>query len=103
MEGILPSEIQWRRDKLPYNPDFARRGMNSKARLYELMNADKSKQFFNAYFDRGIIEKHFDDIKPFAGFSSQTSVTGIRIIQAGIACSVLSYLNGAFYRFDGCK
>jgi asparagine synthase (glutamine-hydrolysing) len=103
MEGVLPSEIQWRRDKLPYNPDFARRGMNSKARLYELMNADKSKQFFNAYFDRGIIEKHFDDIKPFAGFSSQTSVTGIRIIQAGIACSVLSYLNGAFYRFDGCK
>jgi len=30
MEGILPPEIQWRRDKLPYTPDFHNRIIQKK-------------------------------------------------------------------------
>jgi asparagine synthase (glutamine-hydrolysing) len=97
MEGVLPAEIQWRRDKLPYNPDFARRSIDGKAKLYEIMNADNSKPMFDAHFLRHIIDNHFNDIKPFAGFSSPTSVTGLRIMQAGIACKVLNYLNDNKY------
>lgn len=100
MEGVLPSEIQWRRDKLPYNPDFARRGMSGKAKLYAIMNTPESRGLFDVYFSRDIVEKNFNLIKPFAGFSSQTSKASIRIIQAGVAYLSLVHLKANNYIFE---
>jgi asparagine synthase (glutamine-hydrolysing) len=97
MEGVLPTEIQWRKDKLPYNPDFARRSIDGRDKLYEIITTDGAAGMFDKYFSKEIIDKYFDDIKPFAGFGSPTSVMGIRITQAGIACNVLNYLYG-----NGC-
>lgn len=99
MEGILPPEIQWRRDKLPYNPDFAQRSINSRKKLYDIINDEESAFIFDRYFSKEIIDKHFDDIKPFAGFSSPSSVTGIRMVQAGISAKVLLHLKKEGYHF----
>jgi asparagine synthase (glutamine-hydrolysing) len=100
MDGILPSQIQWRRDKLPYNPDFAQRSIDSKSKLYTIMEAKNNAFIFDKYIDKKVVFDHFDDLKPFAGFSSPSSVTGIRMLQAGISCKALNYLNDNNYRFD---
>ena len=35
MEGILPVEIQWRKDKTMYSPDFIRRLIDDREEFYE--------------------------------------------------------------------
>lgn len=100
MQGVLPPDIQWRRDKLPYNPDFIKRIINSRQKLYDMINAPESAFVFDSYFSKEIIDKHFDDIKPFAGFSNPNAVGGIRMIQAGISTKVLCYLKENGYLFS---
>lgn len=100
MEGVLPPEIQWRKDKLPYNPDFSRRSINGRDKLYKIIAAKHSDGMFDKYFSKEIIDKYFDAIKPFAGFSSPTNIIGIRVTQAGITCEVLNYLHQKGFFFD---
>ena len=99
MAGVIPAEIQWRKDKLPYTPDFVRRTLQSREILNDMMAHEDYAFVFDKYFSKEIIEKHFDQIEPFAGFSNSTSVMGIRMMQAGISCKVFSYLKKKNYLF----
>ncbi|MBW4890011.1 hypothetical protein KXQ82_09800 [Mucilaginibacter sp. HMF5004] len=100
MHDILPPAIQWRRDKSPYSPDYAKRTIMAKAKLFSMMDDPEKAFVFDKYISKDAIIRHFDDIVPFAGFSSPTSVTGIRIMQAGIVTDCLIYLKSKGYLFE---
>jgi asparagine synthase (glutamine-hydrolysing) len=100
MRGVLPSEIQFRRDKQPYTPDFARRAINSRDKMDEIINADKFSFVFDKYFSRQMIVDNYGNIKPHAGFGGPASGAARRLVIAGIASKVLARLRDADYIFD---
>jgi asparagine synthase (glutamine-hydrolysing) len=101
MEGIIPREIQWRKDKTPYSPDFPARTLQGKDSILEMISSNEYAFIFENYLSKEIILKHFDNIKPYKGFISKTSSLNVRVMQAGIIGKILLYLKQNNYQF--CK
>ena len=103
MNGVIPPEIQWRRDKQPYNPDYSNRTMYSKELLSKIISSEQHKFIFENYISKAVILDHFEDIRPFSGMSGNTAVTAIRIMQGGISALALIYLIENNYKFGVLK
>ena len=91
MEGILPPEIQWRKDKLPYTPDFHRRIIKEKQFIGAILN-DPSYRFTWNYIDKNKIEHHIQGIKPVAVIGDWMTNGGNRLAQGIIAVCFLDWL-----------
>jgi len=97
MQGILPEEIRWRKDKLPYSPDFVQKFMGASSIMDNMQKSEKYNLIFNRYFEESYVKKHKKNVQPFAGFSNFAAVKGITIAQAYICYMVLLKL-GKNYR-----
>lgn len=49
MEGVLPESVRWRRDKLPFSPDFVQRIMSDRDRMRQLIAAAASDPMVQRY------------------------------------------------------
>jgi asparagine synthase (glutamine-hydrolysing) len=100
MHNIIPPEIQWRRDKLPYSPGFQKRIINSKELIFDLLKSDESAFAFEKYFSRDRITQHINKIVPEPGFTQSQNVVAPRIMQATIAIIILTSLKAKGYLFE---
>lgn len=91
MEGILPPEVQWRKDKLPYSPDYISRLRDSKQFINAIIDA-KEYNFAWQYIDKGSIIDNIDNLKDASGMGRVSEVAGIRIIQGVICLLFLKWL-----------
>jgi asparagine synthase (glutamine-hydrolysing) len=85
MEGVAPSEVQWRTTKEPFTPDYHRRVLSAKQRLVDfLMKAgEEDKDIAWEYVSRTKIEQALERLKPWeAGTLWETDAQ--RIIGRGI-------------------
>lgn len=85
MDGILPAEIQWRRDKKPYSPDYTHRVVKNKQFINEVINSEQSI-FTWKYIDKERMIAAMEHLNPEQAYK-WTEIPGIRIIQ-GVICSV---------------
>lgn len=99
MNGIIPTKIQWRKDKLPYEPSYTRRTLENKKELQKILLLDEYSFVFDNYFETKKIVDNIDKIQIHAGFSGPTTVLGIRIMQVGISSIVLSHIKKEGYFF----
>jgi asparagine synthase (glutamine-hydrolysing) len=100
MAGVIPSEIQWRKDKLPFAPAYRSRIINQKEIIDRIINLYEYKFIFDKYIEKEMIVNHFNEIRPRAGFTSSTKIMIVRMIQAGVSCMALNYLDEKKYFFD---
>ena len=91
MEGILPHEIQWRRDKLPYTPDFHNRIIKEKLFIDDILNAT-SLNFAWKYIDKNKIASHVNRVKPVKGMGEWITSSGNSLVQGIIATCFLAWL-----------
>lgn len=99
MEGILPPEIQWRRDKLPYSPNYISRLQESKQFINAIINTEELN-FVWEYVDRKSIIDNIDNLKESAGMGRVSEIAGIRILQGVICIIFLRWLIDNNYSFD---
>lgn len=98
MEGILPPEIQWRKDKLPYSPDYISRIIKEKQFILSLLQDDAYNDAWK-YIDRARIKEHLDSLKPIEGMGSVKEVAAIRISQGVISACFIKWLKESGYAF----
>jgi asparagine synthase (glutamine-hydrolysing) len=91
MEGILPPEIQWRKDKQPYTPDFHSRIIKEKSIIDTILN-DPSFNFAWKYLDKSKIEQHLEGVKPVQNTGEWMTNGGNRVVQGIIAACFLKWL-----------
>ena len=91
MEGILPPEIQWRKDKQPYTPDFHSRVIKEKLFIDDILNS-RSYNFAWKYIDKSKIAYHFKDIKPVNGMGNWMTIGGNQVVQGIVAVCFLQWL-----------
>lgn len=96
MEGILPSEIQWRKDKMPYSPDYISRVIKEKVFIQKILTSEEYDHTFK-YINKHKIIKHLDQIKPIAGMINSREIAAIRIMQGIITCIFLRWLKDKNY------
>ncbi|NTW32399.1 MAG: hypothetical protein HGB12_07220, partial [Bacteroidetes bacterium] len=78
MEGIIPTKINERKDKLPYSPGYHNRIIREKELFNNLTDSPEYNFVFDKYIDRKRVVDHFDDIVPEKGFTPSGKITGIR-------------------------
>jgi asparagine synthase (glutamine-hydrolysing) len=100
MDTIIPPEIQWRKDKLPYSPGYQKRITNSQDLISDLLKSEESAFAFEKYFSRDRITQHINKIVPEPGFTSAQNVVGPRIMQAVIAILIMASLKNKGYLFE---
>lgn len=100
MDKIIPPEVQWRKDKMPYSPGFQQRIINSKSFIHDLLKSEESAFVFEKYFSRDRITQHINKVVPEAGFTSSQNVVGPRIMQAVIAANIMTALRAHGYLFE---
>ena len=91
MEGILPPEIQWGKDKQPYTPDFHSRIIKEKSIIDTILN-DPSFNFAWKYLDKSKIEQHLEGVKPVQNTGEWMTNGGNRVVQGIIAACFLKWL-----------
>jgi asparagine synthase (glutamine-hydrolysing) len=91
MEGILPPEIQWRKDKLPYTPDFHRRIITEKKYIEPMLN-DSIYNFVWKYLDKSKIEQHLEGVKPVQNMGEWMTNGGNRVVKGIIAFLFIIWL-----------
>jgi len=99
ISGLVPQEIQWRKDKLPYSPDFVTRLLSDEGNIRDILYTADHAFLFDTYFSKESIEDVLPYLMPFAGFKSKTSYKSIRTLQALIACRALRHLKDRGYTF----
>ena len=83
MEGVLPSEVQWRTTKEPFTPDYHRRVLSAKQRLIDFVSNTGDGDIAWEYVSRTKIEQALDRLKPWeAGTVWETNTQ--RIVGRGI-------------------
>ena len=103
MEGIIPKEIQWRKDKLPFAPGYHRKVLQNKNVVDEIIHSSEYDFIFKKYISKETILNHFDTIQPHAGFVQSENIVGLRISQAIISSIVLNGLKKEGYWFEGIQ
>jgi len=92
MDGILPPEIQWRKCKAPFSPDFYRRFQNERQALRDQFTAIGPNDMARDYYDIDAIIRRIDDLADRPGHETspegfqvklciQSSLAGIRFLQ----------------------
>ncbi|SJZ87577.1 asparagine synthase-related protein [Sediminibacterium ginsengisoli] len=99
IEGIVPPEIRWRRDKLPYGPDMIRRARNKAGIMAAELSSSRYDFIFERFFSRESVLNGLQLLEPFAGFRSATSVQSIRTLQATLSAQVLAHLEEQGFSF----
>ena len=99
IEGIVPPEIRWRRDKLPYGPDMIRRARNKAGIMAAELSSSRYDFIFERFFSRESVLNGLQLLEPFAGFRSATSVQSIRTLQATLSAQVLADLEEQGFSF----
>ena len=99
MEGILPEEIQWRTDKLPYSPFFQKRVFASVAELEAILGSIPDP-ITGALIDKTVIAGFIDEVKALQQQGGVEQLRGIRIAQAGIMALVINLLLQKKYFFE---
>ena len=97
--GLVPQETQWRKDKLPFSPDFVSRLLSDQGNIRDILYTADHAFLFDTYFSKESIEDTLPYLMPFAGFKSKTSYKSIRTLQALIACRALIHLKDRGYTF----
>jgi asparagine synthase (glutamine-hydrolysing) len=87
MEGIVPPEIQWRRDKGMYSPDYFSRIIKHSSFIKEVVTSDKYAIGFKHYLSRD-------------GHTTKEEADIIGTTQGVIASTVLSELHTKGYHFS---
>lgn len=83
MEGILPPSIQWRKDKLPYSPDFHRRLMNDRSSVLALLRTIGPDDSVRDYLDIERIREQMERVRPVAGWADWDKV-GMGVVFGGV-------------------
>ncbi len=99
IEGLVPPEIRWRKDKLPYSPDFIRRAHQQGKDSADIISSKRYDFVFDRYFSKESIERKLPEMEAFSGFKSKTSAQSIRTIQALIAVRTLAHLKDQGFLF----
>ena len=99
LKGILPTEIVNRNDKLPYVPGYQLNILKEKKLFDQVLSKPHFSLFFEKYFDKNVIEKHFSDITLEEGFTRSRDIVGIRMSQVLIVCYTLEFINSRKYCF----
>jgi asparagine synthase (glutamine-hydrolysing) len=60
MEGVLPTQIQWRRDKSPFSPDFFRRVSRDRELIGKVLESTGADEAARSYLDIGRIRDGLD-------------------------------------------
>lgn len=87
MTGVLPPEVQWRKDKQPFSPDFHRRLMNDRPSVLELFQTVDEDDPVRAYIDIDRIRTQLERVRPVAGWadwdkaSMDVVFTGVQLIR----------------------
>ena len=100
LKGVLPEEIVYRNDKLPYIPGYQMNIIKEKEVFDNAMNTTQIPLFFEKYFDKKIIEQHFKDIVLEEGFTRGRDIVGIRMSQVMIVYYSLLLLVKKDYYFN---
>jgi asparagine synthase (glutamine-hydrolysing) len=99
MDGVLPRQVQWRTDKLPYSPDFVNRLIAQRPVALALLDLEASYPQW-AYFEKYQLTADFDHLQSANNMVSGKDVSGIRVAQAIIATSFIHWLNEKGYLFE---
>lgn len=91
MEGVLPDEILWRKDKQPYSPDFQSRIIEQTPELKELLEAEIGGEW-HKYLDFGYISAQLSALEGMEKFDLKS----ITIVHRGILS--LKYLKWLEHR-----
>jgi asparagine synthase (glutamine-hydrolysing) len=89
MEGVLPSEVQWRTTKEPFTPDYHRRVLSTKQQLIDFLRETGEEDLAWVYVSRPKIEQALERLKPWqAGTTWEADAQ--RVIGRGIemACFI---------------
>jgi asparagine synthase (glutamine-hydrolysing) len=100
VEGIIPPEIRWRKDKLPYGPDFVRRALRKADYMAAELSSARYDMVFDRFFSRESVLARLPELQPFGGFSSNTSLQSIRTLQAVLSVQTLAYLRDEGFQFE---
>ncbi len=92
IDGLVPPEIRWRRDKLPYAPDAFRRALGKANEVANELWSARYDFVFDRFFSRASLLRQLPKLEPLAGFRSATSLQSIRTIQAVLTVRVLAHL-----------
>jgi asparagine synthase (glutamine-hydrolysing) len=60
LEGVLPTQIQWRRDKSPFSPDFFRRVSRDRELIGKVLESTGADEAARSYLDIGRIRDGLD-------------------------------------------
>jgi asparagine synthase (glutamine-hydrolysing) len=100
MNNVIPFEIKNRKDKLPFSPGYHARILSAKGKVNSIMNSPDFGFVFDKFIDKKIMQDHFDEIKPYEGFTPSNKVVGIKISHGGIACLSIRHLCKNNYIFE---
>jgi asparagine synthase (glutamine-hydrolysing) len=93
MEGILPTSIQWRRDKHVYVPDFHSRILVAKPDILRFLDTIGEEEQVHRYIDINRIENQLDHIRPVKGRPEwETGTQGI-VMKGVIFIKFLQWIN----------
>jgi asparagine synthase (glutamine-hydrolysing) len=90
MDGLLPDEIVWRRDKGMYSPDFMQRITGDLAKAAEVTNAADHGLVFDRYLCKSAISR----------LSQGNELSVIRMTQGVICSMIITALQKKGYIFD---
>lgn len=86
MEGVLPARIQWRRDKLPFSPDFHQRVRKDLELLEALLENVESDAELRKYLDTARIRRTLEAWPQhqveFSQYAESLAVVGISLVVA---------------------
>jgi asparagine synthase (glutamine-hydrolysing) len=100
MGGILPPEIQWRKDKQAYSPDYNRRILQSRYLVDDIIRSNTDDSAFGRYICKKNLITYLSNYNTQTALGIAAKIDSIRIAQTGIAGSILSNLEKEGYMFS---
>lgn len=77
MDDILPAEIQWRPDKLPFSPDFDRRITAARGEMHAWLEGIENDAVIASYLDLAKMRRAIETRPDYqSGFSASTTTLG---------------------------
>jgi|WetSurMetagenome_2_1015567.scaffolds.fasta_scaffold12385_7 asparagine synthase (glutamine-hydrolysing) len=99
MKDVNPSEINERKNKLPFSPECIKRAYDCKEHIQNLINDPDSLFILDKYIDKNKMI-HYMEKMSLAYSSTNTSIIPLRILQAGIVTEIILYLKDNNYIFN---
>jgi len=99
MKDVNPSEINERKNKLPFSPEYNKRAYDCKEHIQNLINDPDSLFILDQYIDKNKMIHYMEKMSLTCSFTN-TSLIPLRILRAGIVTEIILHLKDNNYIFN---